>query len=78
MEELDLLNLMFIFLNKYSGKNVVKDFYSSFKNNKLNYFNTDESLENELEILSNIERDELINVINRLNLCGIYVMEGNK
>lgn len=43
-----------------------------------NYFKTDKSLESELEILSNIERDELISVISRLNLCGIYVMEGNK
>lgn len=56
-----------------------KDNFYSYSDDLINdYFKTDKSLEEELEILSNIERDDLINVINRLNLCGIYVMEGNK
>lgn len=36
-DDISLMNLMFIFLNKYVGKNIVKDFYSSFKDKKLNY-----------------------------------------
>jgi len=56
-----------------------KDNFYSYSDDLINdYFKTDKSLEEELEILSNIERDDLIDVINRLNLCGIYVMEGNK
>ncbi len=36
-DEISLMNLMFIFLNKYSGTNVVDDFYKSFKDHKMNY-----------------------------------------
>ena len=36
-EDISLLNLMFIFLNKYSGNNIVKDFYSAFKDKEMKY-----------------------------------------
>ena len=35
--EISLMNLMFIFLNKYKGNNITKDFYSSFKDNEKEY-----------------------------------------
>lgn len=35
--EISLMNLMFIFLNKYTGNNITKDFYSAFKDNDKEY-----------------------------------------
>jgi len=56
-----------------------KDNFYSYSDDLINdYFKTDKSLESELEILSNIEKDDLISLIDRLNLSGVYVMEGNK
>lgn len=54
------------------------NFYISSDNMINEYFESDKSFEEELEILSDIDRDELIDVINRLELIGIYTMEGNK
>lgn len=54
------------------------NFYISSDNIINEYFKSDKSGEEELEILSNIEREELIDVINRIELVGIYTMEGNK
>lgn len=42
------------------------------------YYKSDKTLEEEIKILSDIDREELIDVINRLELIGIYTMEGNK
>ena len=42
------------------------------------YYKSDKTMEEELNILSEIEKDELIDVINRLKLCGIYTMEGTR
>lgn len=35
--EISLMNLMFIFLNKYTGNNITKDFYTAFKDNDKEY-----------------------------------------
>lgn len=35
--EISLMNLMFIFLNKYTGNNITKDFYIAFKDNDKEY-----------------------------------------
>ena len=35
--EISLMNLMFIFLNKYNGNNITKDFYKAFKDNEKEY-----------------------------------------
>ncbi|MBQ3020618.1 MAG: insulinase family protein [Bacilli bacterium] len=54
-----------------------KDSFSSEIDKVINnYFKTDISLEEELDILSNIDKDELLDVINRLNLVSMYIMEG--
>jgi len=42
------------------------------------YFKSDKTSVEELEILNNIERDELIDFINRIELKCIYTMEGNR
>lgn len=42
------------------------------------YFKCDISSEEEFEVLNNIEKEELIDVINRLNLIGVYTLEGNR
>lgn len=56
-----------------------KDSFFSYSDDLINeYFETDKSLEREIDILSNIEKEELLNCINRLELSSIYVMEGNK
>ena len=36
-DDISLMNLMFIFLNKYSGNDIVKDFYSVFKDKEMKY-----------------------------------------
>ena len=36
-DEISLMNLMFIFLNKYTGSNIVKDFYSTFRDKEMDY-----------------------------------------
>lgn len=35
--EISLMNLMFIFLNKYTGSSITTDFYKAFKNNEKEY-----------------------------------------
>lgn len=35
--EISLMNLMFIFLNEYTGNNIVSDFYAKFRNYEMNY-----------------------------------------
>ena len=35
--EISLMNLMFIFLNKYNGTDIINDFYKAFRNNKKEY-----------------------------------------
>lgn len=36
-DEIALMNRMFIFLNEYSGTNIVSDFYRAFRNYEMNY-----------------------------------------
>ena len=35
--EISLMNLMFIFLNQYTGSSITTDFYKAFKNNEKEY-----------------------------------------
>lgn len=54
------------------------DFFIASSDTINNYFRSDLSSEEELDILSNIEKEELLDVIRRLNLVSVYVMEGNR
>ena len=54
------------------------DFYIKSSDIINNYFKCDLSSEEEFEILNNIEKDELLDVINRLELISMYTMEGSR
>jgi len=54
------------------------DFYISSSNIINDYYKSDLSSEEEFEIINNIEKDELIDVINRIELKCIYTMEGTR
>jgi len=54
------------------------DFYISSSNIINDYYKSDLSSEEEFEIINNIEKDELKDVINRIELKCIYTMEGTR
>ena len=54
------------------------DFYVSTGNIINKYYKSDLSSEEEFDIISNIERDELLDVINRIEIKCIYTLEGNR
>lgn len=54
------------------------DFFKTSSNIINEYFKSDLSSEEEFEIINNIDKEELIDVINRLELIGIYTLEGNR
>jgi len=53
------------------------DFYTATTEIINKYFKCDWTNSEEFEIISNIERDELLDVINRLELKVMYTLEGN-
>lgn len=53
------------------------DFFELSSNLINNYFKSDKTREEELNIISNLEKSDIENLANRLNLNCIYTLEGN-
>ena len=54
------------------------DFYVCTSNIINEYFKCDITSEEEFDIISNIEKDDLLDVINRIELKCMYTLEGNR
>lgn len=54
------------------------DFYVCTSNIINEYFKSDITSEEEFDIISNIEKDDLLDVINRIELKCMYTLEGNR